>query len=385
MRNPISAILVLEDGTSYQGWSFCKPNTVIGEVVFNTGMTGYQEILTDPSYYGQIVVFTYPELGNTGINLSDNESHQPCIKGLIAKNICIQPNNWRSTQSFTEYLNLHNIMNIYGLDTRALTQHLRKVGSMNGAISSETRNVNHLLQKIKLSSPMLGLDLIPQVTTNDIYSFNKKEDPQWYFRVSNLTNKVYANKLRIIILDFGVKRNILRRLLNLNCEIIVVPASSSANTILNYKPDGILLSNGPGDPAAVLYGIQTIKSLLKFTIPIFGICMGHQLLGLALGCNTFKLKFGHRGLNHPVGVYSKVEITSQNHGFAISNKSIPIDMINISHINFNDGTIAGISHKTLPIFSVQYHPEASPGPHDTDYLFLYFISTIRYQKKTRIS
>lgn len=381
MINPISAILVLEDGTSYQGWSFCKPNTVIGEVVFNTGMTGYQEILTDPSYYGQIVVFTYPELGNTGINLNDNESRQSCVKGLIAKNICTQPNNWRSSQSFIEYLNLHNIMNIYGLDTRALTQHLRKVGSMNGAISSKTRNVEHLLQKIKLSSPMLGLDLTPQVTTNDIYSFNKKEDPQWYFRVLNLTDKAYTNKLRIIILDFGVKRNILRRLLNLNCEIIVVPASSSVNTILNYKPDGILLSNGPGDPAAVLYGIQTIKSLLKLTVPIFGICMGHQLLGLALGCNTFKLKFGHRGLNHPVGVYSKVEITSQNHGFAISNKSIPIDTINISHINFNDGTIAGISHKTLPIFSVQYHPEASPGPHDTDYLFLYFISMIRYQKK----
>lgn len=378
--NPISAILVLEDGTSYRGWSFCKPNTVLGEVVFNTGMTGYQEILTDPSYYGQIVVFTYPELGNTGINLSDNESDQSRVKGLIAKNICIQPNNWRSTQSFTEYLNSNNIMNIYGLDTRALTQHLRKVGSMNGAISSETTNVKQLLQRIQSSSSMLGLDLIPEVTTNSIYSFNKKADQQWYFRALNLINKTDKHKLRIIILDFGVKKNILRRLLNLNCEITVVPAFTSVKTILNYKPDGIILSNGPGDPAAVLYGIQTTKSLLKSTIPIFGICMGHQLLGLALGCNTFKLKFGHRGLNHPVGVHDKVGITSQNHGFAISNISLPTDILNISHINFNDNTIAGISHKTLPIFSVQYHPEASPGPHDTDYLFLYFINMIRYLK-----
>ena len=379
--SPISAVLVLEDGTSYKGWSLCKPNTIVGEVVFNTGMTGYQEILTDPSYYGQIVVFTYPELGNTGINLSDNESYQSRVKGLVAKNICIQPNNWRSTQSFIEYLNLHNIMNIYGLDTRALTQHLRKVGSMNGAISSEITNVKHLLQKIKSSSPMQGLDLIPKVTTNNIYSFNKKEDQQWYFRASNLTNKANTNKLRIIILDFGVKMNILRRLLNLNCEIIVVPAFTPVKTILNYKPDGILLSNGPGDPSAVLYGIQTVKSLLKFTIPIFGICMGHQLLGLALGCNTFKLKFGHRGLNHPVGLHDKVEITSQNHGFAISNKSLPTDILNIAHINFNDGTIAGISHKTLPIFSVQYHPEASPGPHDADYLFSYFTSMIKHLKQ----
>lgn len=381
MIKPISAILVLEDGTSYKGWSFCKPGTVIGEVVFNTGMTGYQEILTDPSYYGQIVVFTYPELGNTGINLNDNESHQSRVKGLIAKNICKQPNNWRSTQSFTEYLSLHNIMNIYGLDTRTLTRHLRKVGSMNGAISSEITNVQHLLQKIKLCSSMQGLDLIPQVTTNSIYAFNKKEDQQWYFRVLSLANRTHINKLRIMILDFGVKTNILRRLLSLNCEIIVVPAFASIETILNYKPDGILLSNGPGDPAAVQYGIKTVKSLLKLTIPIFGICMGHQLLGLALGCNTFKLKFGHRGLNHPVGISDKVEITSQNHGFAISNKSLPIETLNMTHINFNDDTIAGISHKILPIFSVQYHPEASPGPHDTDYLFLYFISMIIHLKQ----
>nr|YP_009294110.1 carbamoyl-phosphate synthase arginine-specific small subunit [Hildenbrandia rubra]AOM67352.1 carbamoyl-phosphate synthase arginine-specific small subunit [Hildenbrandia rubra] len=376
-------VLVLADGSIYQGWSLGKLNTVIGEVVFNTGMTGYQEILTDPSYCGQIVIFTYPELGNTGINSIDLESSQPFVKGIVAKNLCKYPNNWRSEKSLLEYLHLHEIMYIYGLDTRSLAKHIRKVGSMNGAISNKLIDPKLLLQKVKLTTPMQGADLVSKVTTRNIYSNHQQTNKQWYFQ-QRIYNKIDIS-MRVVIIDFGVKTNILRRLQSLNCETIVVPASTSVDKVLSYRPDGILLSNGPGDPAAVIYGIKTIKELLSYTIPTFGICMGHQLLSLALGCNTYKLKFGHRGLNHPTGWFNKVHITSQNHGFAVSNQlSLSDQLLHAMHVNFNDTTIAGISHMKLPVFSVQYHPEASPGPHDSDYLFAYFISMMYYHHTNKL-
>ena len=368
-------VLALEDGSIYQGWSYGKLNTVIGEVVFNTGMTGYQEILTDPSYYKQIIIFTYPELGNTGINLIDTESSGPHVKGIVVKNLCKLPSNWRSKGSLFEYLQLHNIMCIYGINTRKLTQHLRQLGSMNGAISNKKIDPEVLLQKVRSTFSMQGADLASNVTTKKIYSYNLQVSivNRWYFQ-STTYNK-NCKILKIAVIDFGLKTNILKRLQSFNCETIVVPATTPANIIMTYKPDGILLSNGPGDPSAVSYSIKTIQDLLSYNIPIFGICMGHQLLSIALGCNTYKLKFGHRGLNHPTGWSHKVQITSQNHGFAVNNQHSS-NTLKTLHVNLNDNTIAGLSHVKLPVFSVQYHPEASPGPHDTDYLFAYFISMI---------
>lgn len=368
------AVLVLADGNVYQGWSFGRLDTVIGEVVFNTGMTGYQEILTDPSYCGQIITFTYPELGNTGVNLTDIESNHSFAKGIVIKNICKFPSNWRNEKSLLEYLQMHNIMCIYGLDTRSLTKHLRKSGSMNGAISNEILNPSVLLPRVNSALSMEGADLVTKVTTPTPYSSYKQISikHQWYFLP--IVNNKLKRSMRVIVIDFGVKINILRRLQDLNCETIVVPASTNIRVILSYKPDGILLSNGPGDPSAVVYGINTIKNLLQYSIPMFGICMGHQLLSIALGCNTYKLKFGHRGLNHPTGWFNKVHITSQNHGFAVGKDLSSSTIMQMSHINFNDDTVAGLTHMQLPLFSVQYHPEASPGPHDSDYLFAYFVS-----------
>nr|YP_009297618.1 carbamoyl-phosphate synthase arginine-specific small subunit [Hildenbrandia rivularis]AOM67162.1 carbamoyl-phosphate synthase arginine-specific small subunit [Hildenbrandia rivularis] len=375
MVNARSAVLVLESGKVYKGCSIGRLGTVIGEVVFNTGMTGYQEVLTDPSYYGQIITFTYPELGNTGVNLSDTESKKLFARGLITKNLCKVPSNWRSEESLEKYLQSHNIICIYGLDTRSLTKYLRQFGSMNGAISTEIMDPQLLIQQIKLTGPMKGKDLVSQVTTQNVYLSNEKVANRWYFQspVINLVQKVMC----VVVIDFGVKTNILRRLHNFNCKTIVVPATTNIKTVLSYKPDGILLSNGPGDPSAVIYAVTTIKYLLRYSIPVFGICMGHQLLSIALGYGTYKLKFGHRGLNHPTGSYNKVYITSQNHSFAVSKKLQPEKYyLQTAHKNFNDSTIAGVSHTVLPFFSVQYHPEASPGPHDSDYLFAYFISSM---------
>nr|YP_009296656.1 carbamoyl-phosphate synthase arginine-specific small subunit [Apophlaea sinclairii]AOM65796.1 carbamoyl-phosphate synthase arginine-specific small subunit [Apophlaea sinclairii] len=366
------AVLVLEDGSVYRGWSYSKLSIIIGEIVFNTGMTGYQEILTDPSYCNQIITFTYPEIGNTGTNFIDKESTYPLIKGIIIKNLCKFPSNWRKKQSLIKYLQLFNIMCIYGLDTRSLTKHLRNYGSMNGIISNKGTKVCLLLKQLKAFTTKTT-DLVAQVTTNNMYSVRKRCCSQWHLPSFsyNKQNKVF----RVVVIDFGIKTNIIRRLQAFKCEIIVVSAKTSAKIIASYKPNGILLSNGPGDPSIIVYAIKTIKNLLKFTLPIFGICMGHQLLSIALGLKTYKLKFGHRGLNHPTGWLDKVYITSQNHGFAVNNKpSINNSNIEITHINFNDGTVAGLTHKVLPLFSVQYHPEASPGPHDSDYLFAYFIS-----------
>lgn len=373
LKDAKPALLVLGDGTAYRGWSFGATGTTLGEVVFNTGMTGYQEVLTDPSYCGQIVTFTYPELGNTGVNLDDEESDHPYVKGAIARNICTIPSNWRSTESLPDYLKRHNIIGIYGIDTRALTRKIRGVGAMNGGISTEILDENQLLEQVKQAPDMNGLNLVGEVTTASTYEWSDTTPEIWEFNPEGV--KPHTPIYTVVAIDFGVKRNILRRLASYGCRVIVVPANTPAEEILSYNPDGIFLSNGPGDPSAVTEGVETVKKLVNAGKPMFGICMGHQILGLSLGAETYKLKFGHRGLNQPAGLSQKVEITSQNHGFAISGDSLN-SQVEVTHLNLNDKTIAGLRHKELPIFSVQYHPEASPGPHDADYLFENFIKAM---------
>ena len=367
------ALLVLEDGTVFRGKSFGAKGTTVGEVVFNTGMTGYQEVLTDPSYRGQMITFTYPELGNTGVNPDDEESDSPQVRGVIARNVCYLPSNWRSRASLPDYLAQHNIPGIYDIDTRALTRILRSSGAMNGAISSELLDEQALLAQVKAAPSMLGLNLVNEVTTKQVYEWSDPTAESWEFRPVMETDD--PTPLTVVAIDFGIKRNILRRLASYGCRVIVVPAHTPPEKIEQYHPDGIFLSNGPGDPATVTEGIETTKALLKGGKPMFGICMGHQILGLSLGAETFKLKFGHRGLNQPAGLQQKVEITSQNHGFAVTEDSLQAD-VEITHLNLNDRTVAGLRHKTLPIFSVQYHPEASPGPHDADYLFAQFVASM---------
>jgi carbamoyl-phosphate synthase small subunit len=371
------ALLVLANGSAFHGFSFGASGTVMGEVVFNTGMTGYQEVLTDPSYCGQLVTFTYPELGNTGVNLEDEESQRPQVLGAIARNICTQPSNWRTTQTLSDYLKHHKIPGIYGVDTRALTRQLRTVGAMNGAISTEVLDSEELLRQLQDAPSMEGLNLVQAVTTEQPYEWQEATASAW--ECWNAPEAV-ESPLTVVALDFGIKRNILRRLTRYGCRVIVVPAHTDADTILSYQPDGIFLSNGPGDPAAVAQAPETVATLLQQNIPTFGICMGHQILGLALGAKTFKLKFGHRGLNQPCGLTGQVEITSQNHGFALDVDSMPTEAVEITHLNLNDRTVAGLRHRTLPLFSVQYHPEASPGPHDADYLFRQFVDLMREYK-----
>jgi carbamoyl-phosphate synthase small subunit len=371
------ALLVLADGTAYEGRSFGAMGTTVGEVVFNTGMTGYQEVLTDPSYAGQIVTFTYPELGNTGVNPEDEESLHPHVKGAIARNITFRPSNWRSTESLPDYLSRHKIIGIYGIDTRSLTRKIRSTGAMNGAISTEILDQSELLRLVQAAPSMAGLNLVQEVTTREVYEWTEPTDPHWEFAATGAES---GEPLTVVAIDFGIKRNILRRLASYGCRVIVVPAHTSPEKIFQYNPDGIFFSNGPGDPAAVTEGIATAKALLQGEKPTFGICMGHQILGLSLGAETFKLKFGHRGLNQPAGLRQTVEITSQNHGFAVHPDSLSAD-VEITHLNLNDRTVAGLKHKSLPFFSVQYHPEASPGPHDADYLFEKFVKLMREAKK----
>jgi len=371
------ALLVLADGTTYHGWSFGADGTAIGEVVFNTGMTGYQEVLTDPSYSGQIITFTYPELGNTGVNPADEESNNVQAKAVIARNVTYRPSNWRSTQSLPEYLKERKIPGIYGLDTRDLTKKLRDFGAINGGVSTEILDPERLLNLVKQAPDMSGLNLVKEITTDKTYEWSEETESEWEFIPQGSEED---NSLTVVAIDFGVKRNILRRLASYGCKVIVVPANTPSEEILAHNPDGIFLSNGPGDPAAVTEGIATTKALLEAEKPTFGICMGHQILGLSLGAETFKLKFGHRGLNQPAGLQqTQIEITSQNHGFAISLESLGAD-VEITHINLNDKTVAGLQHKTLPFFSVQYHPEASPGPHDADYLFAKFVKLMQDAK-----
>ncbi|PSB16560.1 carbamoyl-phosphate synthase small subunit [Phormidesmis priestleyi ULC007] len=372
------ALLVLADGTVYQGFSFGALGTTIGEVVFNTGMTGYQEVLTDPSYRGQVVTFTYPELGNTGVNPEDDESAAPQVRGAIARNVCDRPSNWRATQSISDYLKQHNVIGIYGIDTRSLTRKIRSTGAMNGAISTEILDSSELLEQVQDAPSMTGLNLVKEVTTSKVYEWSEITTANWEF--SPTVTQPGEEMFTVVAIDFGIKRNILRRLASYGCRVVVVPADTSPEEILKHNPDGIFLSNGPGDPAANLEGIETTKALLASQKPVFGICMGHQILGLSLGAETFKLKFGHRGLNQPAGLRDRIEITSQNHGFALSADSLPNTTVEVTHLNLNDRTIAGLRHKTLPMFSVQYHPEASPGPHDADYLFEQFVGAMKEHK-----
>ena len=355
MNKSNSAILLLADGRTFEGKSFGYQGETTGEVCFNTGMTGYQEILTDPSYCKQIVTMTSPHIGNYGINEEDIESENIQVAGFVIKEETITPSNWRSTQSLGEYLKKNKIVGIKEIDTRSLTRHIRDKGAMNGIISSIDLDIQSLEKKLKKFPDMNGLDLAKDVTTQKKYKWPGK------------------GQYKVAVIDFGIKKNILRLLSDAGCELTVFPASIKAEDVLSFEPDGVFLSNGPGDPLAVTYGIETVKKLLG-KVPLFGICLGHQILALALGASTFKLKFGHRGINHPVRNNEKntVEITSQNHGFAVDLESLPPNVIS-THINLNDNTSGGIRCTDIPAFSVQYHPESSPGPHDSRYLFNQFI------------
>nr|YP_009395077.1 carbamoyl phosphate synthase small subunit [Bryothamnion seaforthii]ARW63845.1 carbamoyl phosphate synthase small subunit [Bryothamnion seaforthii] len=379
LNNLHTATLYLQDGTCYKGWSFFKLSIHIGEIVFNTGMTGYQEIFSDPSYCGQIVTFTYPEIGNTGLNKHDNESSFVHVKGIIAKNISSLSSNWRSKISLKEFLVLKNVPHIFGIDTRALTQRIRSSGVMSAAICNS--NYDSDLVNFKKIVVLDQLDLVRKVTTKRIYYVSNKLSLSHSLFYYNEPPKLSINSYKIVVVDFGLKLNILKRLLSLGCELCVIPATFSYKNIIMQEPDGLLLSNGPGNPSRYQYAINTVKKLIYFaSIPIFGICMGHQIINLALGAETFKLRFGHRGLNHPSGTKNYSEITSQNHGFAVRNKSLLdnelINILRINYLNLNDLTISSTCHKIQPIFSVQYHPEASPGPHDSGYLFNTFVKLI---------
>lgn len=367
------AKLALENGTVFRGESFGAPGETTGEVVFNTSQTGYQEILTDPSYAGQIVTMTYPLIGNVGVNPQDLESVKPQVAGFVVKEYFDFFSNFRATQSLGEWLTSHNIIAMEGIDTRMLTKMIRTVGALRGVISTADLDDASLIEKARRSPEMSGLDLAKVVTTGKIYEWDDVDNTPFALKPI-ARSKVNGRPWRVVVYDYGVKQNILRRLTSYGCKLTVVPASHPAERVLEMNPDGIFLSNGPGDPAAVRYGIQNIEKLAGKK-PIFGICLGHQLMALALGGKTFKLKFGHRGANHPVKnlLTGKIEITSQNHGFAVNPQSLDPKLIEITHVNLNDDTNEGLRHRELPLFSVQYHPEASPGPHDSDYLFDQFV------------
>jgi carbamoyl-phosphate synthase small subunit len=367
--NPFTARLVLQDGTVLEGFACGQRGSVIGEVVFNTGMTGYQEVLTDPSYSGQLITFTYPEIGNTGVNPDDQEADQPHARGLIVRQMAPQASNWRSKQSLPEWMEQNGVIGIHGVDTRALVRHLRELGPMNGVISSDGRPALDLLEDLKQAPSMEGLNLADQVTTPTAYRWSKPCRVAFDQRFQTRPERPY----RVVAIDFGIKRAILERLVSHGCDLTVLPANTDLNTVLSHEPEGVFLSNGPGDPAAVQSGITLAKSLLEHhQLPMFGICLGHQILGLALGGTTFKLAYGHRGLNHPCGSTGQVEITSQNHGFALDASSLPADKVEVTHFNLNDRTVAAFAHRNQPVFGVQYHPEASPGPHDADHHFARF-------------
>ena len=363
---PAEGLLVLADGTLLRGQAFGARGTVIGEVVFNTGMTGYQEVITDPSYAGQLVTFTYPELGNTGVNAADREAERPHARGVIARELSPVASSWRAEGSLDDWLAQHGVVGIRGIDTRALVRHLRQGGAINGAISSDGTAPAQLLAQVRSAPTMGGLNLAAAVSTATPYTWDSLCAAGFDQRQRQQPGHPY----RVVAIDFGIKRAILERLVAHGCTVQVLPASASLDEVLALNPEGVFLSNGPGDPAAVSSGITLAKGLLQQNdLPVFGICLGHQILGLALGGTTFKLGYGHRGLNHPCGSPGEVEITSQNHGFAIDPDSLPADRVAITHLNLNDRTVAALALHAQPVFGVQYHPEASPGPHDADHHF----------------
>lgn len=389
----MKGFLVLEDGTVFQGETFGATGMSPGEVVFNTGMTGYQEVLTDPSYCGQIVTMTYPLIGNYGVNPEDFESRRPFVRGFVVKELCQDPSHWQANQGLDAFLKHYGIVGLHGVDTRALTKHLRVQGVMRGVLVTADESAppearadlgapgglvamagvprvdfagalaTWLEEQITVARTFTIESTVAQVTTDSPYSLSGAN----------------GGGKRVVVIDYGAKQNILRHLTALGCDLTVVPADTPARAILELQPDGVMLSNGPGDPKEVTSSIQTVKDLLQTDLPVFGICLGHQILGLAMGADTYKLKFGHRGANHPVKDYitGRVYITSQNHGYAINEDTLPPD-VEVTHRNLNDQTVEGMVHKHRPVFSVQYHPEAAPGPEESRYLFDRFIQSLKH-------
>ncbi|MCG3160301.1 MAG: Carbamoyl-phosphate synthase small chain [Acidobacteria bacterium] len=383
------AILALEDGRTFRGPAWGAHGERTGEIVFNTAMSGYQEILTDPSYAGQIVTMTYPEIGNYGVNDEDIESRRPFVEGFVVRETSPIVSNWRASMSLDEYLKRHGIVGISEIDTRALVRHIREKGAMRACISSVDLNEHSVIAKAKNAPEMLGRNLVDEVTCGDSYRWSDIRDDQKTFdpigEFRRDTRSLLAPgeaPFRVVAYDFGIKYYILRYLAAAGCEVTVVPARTPADDVISMAPDGIFLSNGPGDPAALPGIVAEIKRLLG-AAPVFGICLGHQLLGLAFGGSTFKLKFGHRGGNQPVKNErtGRIEITSHNHGFAVDPDSLNRNEIELTHFNLNDGCLEGMRHKNLPVFSVQYHPEAGPGPHDATYLFHEFIAKMRAHRE----
>lgn len=402
------AVLALADGTIFEGRPFGAEGEAIGEVVFNTGMTGYQEVLSDPSYRGQIVCMTYPHIGNTGVNPEDLEARRPALAGFIVKEGCASPSNWRMQEPLEGFLKAHGIVGIQGIDTRALTRHIRDRGAQEGCLSTRAEDPVRLVEKAQASPGLIGRDLVAEVTcavpypwAEGVWVWGKGEslggagvgtavgEPQMDLFAGAAPG---GAPFKVVAFDCGIKLNILRKLVSLGCRVLVVPAKATAGEVLAHQPDGIFLSNGPGDPEGLPYLIETVRALIGRK-PIFGICLGHQILGLALGGRTFKLKFGHHGCNHPVKelMTGKVEITTQNHGFAVEMDSfgdkqvgdlmIQREDIIQTHVNLNDGTCEGLLHRSLPLFAVQYHPEASPGPHDSHYLFKRFLVLMERERR----
>lgn len=361
----MKAILYLRDGTVFQGQGFGAKGEVCGEVVFHTGMTGYQEVLTDPSYNEQIVTMTYPQIGNYGVNIPDSESRSLFLRGFVVKQNCQWPSNWRSGNSLDAYLRKHKVIGIEDIDTRALVRHLRDHGAKDGILSTVDFDTQSLARKLDKYPGLVGRDIAKDVTSKKKYRWT-----QGVVDVISGKEDLPKKRFKVVAMDFGIKLNILRLLRSSGCDVTVVPASATKADIMKMNPDGLFLSNGPGDPEGVDYAVETVKSLIGW-LPIFGICLGHQILALAFGGKTYKLKFGHHGANHPVmNLATKaVEITSQNHGFCVDMKSMRGKNIEVTHVNLNDNTVEGIRHKKIPAFSVQYHPEAAPGPHDSAYLF----------------